>query len=96
MKIKIFWMLHRLYLYIITEASKDCSVFIFRVKQSNNRLCYLCRRLEKSKCWLLQKLSNTVHTVLISALCLEILFSRYYVTVTKTSFSFFSVSNISL
>jgi len=88
-------MLHRLYLYINTEASKDCCVYIFRVKHSNNRLCFLCRILEKSKCWLLQKLSNTVQPVLISALCLEILFSSYHATVTKIRFHFFSIENLS-
>jgi len=44
MKIKYFWDVRQPYLYIITNASKDNSVSIFRVKQSKNRICFLCRR----------------------------------------------------
>jgi len=53
MKIKYFWYVRPPYLYIISDASNDNSVSVFRVKQSKNRICFLCRRLEKSKYWLL-------------------------------------------
>jgi len=38
-KIRSSWMLHRVLLWMVTDVSKQCSVFFFRSKQSKHSRC---------------------------------------------------------